>query len=95
VTKICNYHSIEKQIFKVKHSDVDINAAIDVGFGVLELYKGKYAGQKFMFDPLLNDYSFNISLGLKPLLSEDHFNIRLGLYMKAVSTNEVQQWSLS
>jgi len=39
---------------------------------VLELHTGKYDGQKFMFDPLLNHYGWNISLGLKQLLSEDH-----------------------
>jgi hypothetical protein len=74
--KICNYQSIEKKIFKVKHSDVDINAAVDVGFGVLELHKGDYAGQKFMFDALRTD---------------DNFNIRLGLYMKTASTIGVQR----
>jgi hypothetical protein len=71
--KICNYQSIEKKIFKVKHSDVDINAAIDVGFGVLKLHKGNYAGQKFMFDSLFSD---------------DNFNTRLGLYLNSVSTIE-------
>lgn len=68
--KICNYPSIEKKIFKVKHSDVDINAAIDVGFGVLKLHKGNYAGQKFMFDPLLIDGNLNSRLGLYILATE-------------------------
>ncbi|MDF9844959.1 MULTISPECIES: hypothetical protein [unclassified Paenibacillus] len=49
--KICNYQIIKKEIFKiVNHSDVDINVAIDKGFGVLQLHKGDYAGQKFLFD---------------------------------------------
>jgi hypothetical protein len=69
--KMCNYQSIEKKIFKIKHLDVDINAAIDAGFGVLELHNGIYAGQKFMF--------------VFDSLAHDDFNNRLGLYMNAVS----------
>jgi hypothetical protein len=71
--KMCNYQSIEKKIFKVKNLDVDINAAIDAGFGVLELHKGIYAGQKFMFGfGSLSD-------------GDDDFNIGLRLYLNSVS----------
>lgn len=70
--KMCNYSSIFGKIFKINQLDVDINAAIDVGFGVLELHKGIYVGQKFMFD-------------FDSWLNNDDFNITLGLYMNAVS----------
>lgn len=48
--KICNYPSISNKIFRIENYDVDIDAAIDANFGVLEFCKGKYMGQKFMFD---------------------------------------------
>jgi hypothetical protein len=82
IVKLQSKKAVVEQLFKHEVSKVDVNTAMDCGFGVIKMLKGEHKGQLFMFDATVEqstlDYdeyvlSFEMRLNMYLLVTEKTF----------------------